>query len=898
MPPARSLALPQRATKPRCRVFLGAFVLSRATHGALTRAFATPSSNSSSHLKFIQPTFFRINPLLHIGPQTPHIKLPIYTIDIEFCNLRFHTPFSSPIMPQLSPTPTAMTALKEPFEVSLQSIKVPKPSTINHDEEEEAVTPKLQHLSRRTSSNANAGGNANQHRHQVEVPENAPRLHGVVVSRQEKFGFIKAQEHESRYFFHMRDTDGVATHGSQVTFIIAHDKTAGKDVAFDVTTISERPRTPRGGGAHAGHIKGREERIAGTYSGVVAAVPRGPSAVRIDDGMVVFTDSAGMQQQALFGAWRVVSGSNTPGLGESVEFGLVKNTATGVFKAVHVHLAHEAALAAAVASAHAALEGLAMSPREGGLNGGNGTATVFSDSSINGSKKNSANSSRSNSLPLPSQAGSTTTTTATTTAAAEKAAVSPGPGRQLGRVTLLKKEFGFIRQVLRAGDLFFHFTQLESIDPSEIKVGDDVEYSIRRDRDGKLSAQAVRRAAPGSVIFDEISDSVIEGVVLEKPVVTKQYVQSSGVLEYVQTAVSNGGENDGTSASAPPPGLTAAPLPKLRIIFSATDCISGASSLRPGDHVTFKIATNIAAAAVAAQATTPGVAQLAGKRAVEVTPVMCRGVVATVHNERKFGFIVYQTVAEDSTTTTAGANGNSSAAESFEKAEPSPPPPGLDIVEVNANDKKLASSGSSTESLTSSTSSTTSNGKGGTKEKEGSGKKNRSNRVFFHFSEVSGSLILKAGDEVAFILHTNLKNGELNAARVKRTKVCPEAAPPAAAKTAMTTPAKKDNTAAAGEAAAPAHNPNKIKFTGTLQSGEHKTQYQPKMPDGTKGFIFERLKGLDAAAADAPEDAPYVFFAGIPLKGLGGAFAPNLCVDAPVFIPKSDSVASLRLMVE
>ncbi|KAL4519074.1 hypothetical protein Ndes2526A_g00179 [Nannochloris sp. 'desiccata'] len=743
-----------------------------------------------------------------------------------------------------------MTALKEPSEVFLQAIKIPKPSQVNHDDDEEAVTPKLQHVSRR-SSGGNANASHQQHRHQVEVPEHAPRLHGVVVSRQEKFGFIKSQEHESRYFFHMRDTDGVATHGAQVTFVVAHDRTAGKDVAFDVQTISERPRTPRGGGIHAGHIKGREERIAGTYSGVVAAVPRGPSAVRIDDGMVVFTDNAGMQQQALFGAWRVVSGSNTPGLGESVEFGLVKNTATGVFKAVHVHLAHEAALAAAVASAHAALEGLSMSPREG-ISGRNTTSTVFSESNtiVEKNKKNSkslplppapapARSSRSNSLPLPNGTPVPSPTPTTSPPATTAASAGPGPGRQLGRVTLLKKEFGFIRQVLRAGDLFFHFTQLEGIDSTEIKVGDDVEFSIRRDRDGKLSAQAVKRASPGSVIFDEICDTVIEGVVLEKPVVTKQYVQSSGVLEYDQASLNDDSDENGKGGNggARPPGLAALPVLKRRMVFAAGDCTSGATSLRPGDHVTFKIATNIAAAAAAAQATTPGVAQIAGKRAVEVTPVLCRGVVATVHNERKFGFIVYQTASEAAANAVDGGGSSAATAEraaDSEKAE-------------EEEKKKLGASGSSSESLTSNTSSSSASAGGNEKEKT----------------------------------------------RVKRTKVGPDAP------MSKNSPDKDAaSTETPGEAVALAHNPNKIKFTGTLQSGEHKTQYQPKMPDGTKGFLLERLKGLDAAATDAPEEDPFVFFAGLPLKGLGGAFAPNLCVDAPVFIPKSDSVASLRMMVE
>ena len=273
-----------------------------------------------------------------------------------------------------------------------------------------------------------------QHQH-VNVSADAPRLHGVVVSRQEKYGFIKSMDTEARYFFHLKDTDGVASHGAQVTFVVALDNAAGKEVAFDVVTVSERPKTS-GGGTHehargAGRsIKGREERINGVFSGVVAAVARGPPTVRVDDGMLVFTDGAGQQQQALFGSWRLVPGSIPPGLGESVEFGLVKNTATGVFKATHIHLAQEAALAAATASANAALEGLA------------------------------------------SQAAAVDGVDSTQTETAHQLQASATSGRQLGRIALLKKEFGFIRQVCRPGDLFFHFSELIGIDPADAKVKD------------------------------------------------------------------------------------------------------------------------------------------------------------------------------------------------------------------------------------------------------------------------------------------------------------------------------------------------------------------------------------------------------------------------------------------
>ena len=50
-----------------------------------------------------------------------------------------------------------------------------------------------------------------------------------------------------------------------------------------------------------------------------------------------------------------------------------------------------------------------------------------------------------------------------------------------------------------------------------------MEYSVKRDgQDGRLSATAIRRAPPGAVVFDVISEATYRGVVLEKPAPTKQ----------------------------------------------------------------------------------------------------------------------------------------------------------------------------------------------------------------------------------------------------------------------------------------------------------------------------------------------------------------------------------------
>ena len=130
---------------------------------------------------------------------------------------------------------------------------------------------------------------------------------------------------------------------------------------------------------------------------------------------------------------------------------------------------------------------------------------------------------------------------------------------------------------------------------------------------------------------------------------------------------------------------------------------------------------------------------------------------------------------------------------------------------------------------------------------------------------MAGQYILKAGDEVQFVMHTNLKSGELNAQRVRRTKEGPElpptpGAPAAAAAAAASMPASLSCSPAAGACVGrwplqlngrlnclpcfiapaepapkpkaepvPAVNPNRNRYSGNLSSGGYK---QPKIAKG------------------------------------------------------------------
>lgn len=77
------------------------------------------------------------------------------------------------------------------------------------------------------------------------------------------------------------------------------------------------------------------------------------------------------------------------------------------------------------------------------------------------------------------------------------------------------------------------------------QVGDDVEYTIRRDRNdpNKLSAVAIRRAPPGAVVFESVGADLLRGVVLERPTMGKQ----------VRHARAEGGQQGGGAVASAAP---------------------------------------------------------------------------------------------------------------------------------------------------------------------------------------------------------------------------------------------------------------------------------------------------------------------------------------------------------
>lgn len=103
-----------------------------------------------------------------------------------------------------------------------------------------------------------------------------------------------------------------------------------------------------------------------------------------------------------------------------------------------------------------------------------------------------------------------------------------GARRELGTVTMRKQHFGFIKCVERMGDLFFHESAVARGDDGvleKVGPGDDVEFSVGQDPKTKQKvAYDIKKMPKGSAVFDEVSEEQLEGVVVQRLALGRDYV--------------------------------------------------------------------------------------------------------------------------------------------------------------------------------------------------------------------------------------------------------------------------------------------------------------------------------------------------------------------------------------
>jgi len=98
--------------------------------------------------------------------------------------------------------------------------------------------------------------------------------------------------------------------------------------------------------------------------------------------------------------------------------------------------------------------------------------------------------------------------------------------RLRGRVSGMKDSFGFIKRADVAQEIFFHYSQVSS-DVPDLRVGNDVEFSIEKRRDKEV-AGSVSLLPDGSVIFDDISSQLYNGTISCLPAKPKKNEQYNG----------------------------------------------------------------------------------------------------------------------------------------------------------------------------------------------------------------------------------------------------------------------------------------------------------------------------------------------------------------------------------
>ncbi len=380
-------------------------------------------------------------------------------------------------------------------------------------------------------------------------------LSGVIVVRQDLFGFIKSPDVESRVYFSSKDCDSTCRSGTRVQFTLAIDPKSKKTVAKHVRGLGT-PVSKKG--------EEREEvDIPGTFTGVIQALPKASADVHVDDGMISFIYHDGCQHQAMFGNWRV-AGGGVLSLGQPVEFRVALNPITKVYKALDVQVDQTV------------VEAL-------------GTIDI----------------SRGEEKQVP----------------------------QMGKVVLLKKEFGFIKRLGHAGDLFFHFSEIDDKEDT-LKVGDDVSFIVRHDSDGRQCACNITRAPAGSVQFEVMSKEYYHGVVMEKPAVSKSYEKLPGVIDFVEQPLRGSciGKKEWIN------------VPKTKLLFYANEN-EGVQSLRSGDHIIFKIITDVNALTAAKLAGKDTFADLIARRAAQMQPIRGTGTIVDMKDHKKgsngYGFLTW-----------------------------------------------------------------------------------------------------------------------------------------------------------------------------------------------------------------------------------------------------------------
>jgi cold shock CspA family protein len=104
-----------------------------------------------------------------------------------------------------------------------------------------------------------------------------------------------------------------------------------------------------------------------------------------------------------------------------------------------------------------------------------------------------------------------------------KAKVDP---RETGIISALKDSYGFIQCCDRDERLFFHFTEV--VNCPNLREGDEVDFAIEKDREGRNVGRAIKVLPPGSVSSEKVLVEQVDGTIDRELRQSKKSGRNSG----------------------------------------------------------------------------------------------------------------------------------------------------------------------------------------------------------------------------------------------------------------------------------------------------------------------------------------------------------------------------------
>eukprot|EP00960_Hanusia_phi_P069904 767188-Hanusia_phi.AAC.12 len=289
--------------------------------------------------------------------------------------------------------------------------------------------------------------------------DGAPREVGFVWSLKENYGFVRHADTEAQYFFHfseLRDADpNELTRGAEVEFGLHQSRPGDKTMAVRVILLPK------------GTIK-MEEVVKSGLEGVIIRELRESRSYDRN------------QKRELYGGRVLLPSSDEAPEGDSGS----SESRTGIGKGVK----------AGKGSQDWGFGGddVLAKPGGGRYMPAEGDIVRFDVVYSRSSKSEKAT----NILFLSSPA--------------QKGAV-----REMGTVTMVKDSYGFIKCCDRDERLFFHFSEVNQRDLIP-RVGDEIEFTVQEDREGRNVAVQITPLPKGTVVYTKILDGRLKGTV-ERP---------------------------------------------------------------------------------------------------------------------------------------------------------------------------------------------------------------------------------------------------------------------------------------------------------------------------------------------------------------------------------------------